>query len=143
MTTKAHQVAVRMANDAFKTLNDRPLTPEQQAQADIWEAAWIKACQQVRRTGQSARIEPISHEEARAFLEARRPKTEGAMELARALDCWRRAKKRPRLMKPRPTSLTGRHWSGKPCGLAAVKESYMSRLREWNQQRARRAKVVA
>lgn len=51
MTTKAHQLAARVASASWLTSRAAPLTPEQQSLADEWSAAWTKAQEEGRRTG--------------------------------------------------------------------------------------------
>jgi hypothetical protein len=45
MTTKAHQLAARVASAEWLTARHPPMTPEQQALADEWARAWETAQQ--------------------------------------------------------------------------------------------------
>ena len=57
MTTKAHQLAARVASASWLTSRAAPLTPEQQSLEDEAAAAWTKACEEATRTGLPVRWE--------------------------------------------------------------------------------------
>jgi hypothetical protein len=105
MTVTRDQLRNWVKRDKWLKPHAKQLSPEEQANADIWAASWIKACKSPQR---NARVERVSLEEARAILEARRPKTEGEKALFRAREAWSRVqieylwpKRRRRREKPR------------------------------------------
>lgn len=91
MTVTRDQLRNWLKRDKRLKPHAKPLSPEEQADADICEAMWIKwrkrADESPRRT---AYLETVTLEEARAILEAKRPKTEGERALVLALESWRR-----------------------------------------------------
>lgn len=69
MTTKAHQLAARVASGDWLSSRTRmtPMTPEQQALADEWAAAWKKAQDESILTGLAVRVvAPPSKEPSRS-----------------------------------------------------------------------------